>query len=146
MNLNKASRSRQLLLDSTQALELCAKEVVTERGPLLKGYYQPRGTRCGKDNCKCNQGELHSTAVLIVVQDGKRRSYYVRPPERPEVQRRVQRYQRLRERQSEMRKLNEQAQAALDDLLDALTEPHQPQRRRTSAQTSGRRTRRRANH
>ena len=53
--------------------------VVTERGPLLRGAYQLRGTRCGKQNCKCTQGELHPTAVLVISEDGKRRSYYVRP-------------------------------------------------------------------
>ena len=128
MNNDKASRSRQKALASAQAFLELVRHAVTERGPLLKGAYQLRGTRCGKAGCKCNQGELHTTAVLIVSEAGKRRSYYVRPPERPEVQRRVERYLRLRASRSELSKLSDEVLSATDDLLDAVAEPHRPQR------------------
>lgn len=122
----KASRSRRRLLESARALVSRAEEFVAERGPLLRGAFQLRGTRCGKDNCKCNQGELHTTAVLIVSEHGERRSYYVRPPDRPEVQHRVERYQRLRDRRADLNRLNAEVLDAADDLLEALVEPHRP--------------------
>jgi len=123
-----ASRSRRRLLDSARGLLSRAQQLVEERGPLLRGAFQLRGTRCGKDNCKCSQGELHTTAVLVVSEGGNRRSYYVRPKERPEVQRRVERYQRFRGGRAEMNRLNVELLGAADDLLDALAEPHRPQR------------------
>ena len=123
----EASRARRLLLESARKLVARAEEIVQERGPLLRGAFQLRGTRCGKENCRCTQGELHTTAVLIVSEDGDRRSYYVRPPERSEVQRRVQRYQRLRAKRADLNKLNAKVLNATDDLLDALVEPHRPQ-------------------
>ena len=112
----------------SQQLLARIEELVRERGPLLKGAFQLRGTRCGKENCKCNQGELHTTAVLVVSEEGKRRSFYLRGPERPEAKRRVERYQRFRAGRIELKKLTAELLFACSDLLDALAEPHAPQR------------------
>jgi hypothetical protein len=128
MDNKKASHSRRSLLGAAQSILSLVQEIARERGPLLRGAFQLRGTRCGKDNCKCAQGELHTTAVLIVSDDGRRRSFYVRPPERPEVQRRVKRYLGLRGKRIEMKKLSEELLVALDDLVEALAEPHTPLR------------------
>jgi len=128
MMRKQASHSRRRLLDSARELPARAEELAAERGPLLKGAFQLRGTRCGKDNCKCSRGELHTTAVLVVSEDGTRRSYYVRPCERPEVQRRVERYLRLRSKRLELSKLCDELLTGADDLLDALAQPHIPQR------------------
>lgn len=137
MNNDKASRSRQKALASARAFLELVQQTVTERGPVLKGAYQLRGTRCGKAGCKCNQGELHTTAVLIISEAGKRRSYYVRPPERPEVQRRAERYLKLRASRSELGKLGEEVLSATDDLIDAIAEPHRPQRDADKVQSVG---------
>ena len=127
-NHEKASQSRRRLLEATRALLARAQELVAERGPLLRGAFQLRGTRCGKKNCKCTRGELHPTAVLVVSEEGIRRSYYVRPAERAEVQRRLERYQRCRAQRAELNRLNVEVLGAADDLLEALLEPHRPQR------------------
>ena len=124
----KASSSRRRLLELARKFLARVEELVAERGPLLRGAFQLRGTRCGKDNCKCNQGELHTTAVLIVSEGGGRRSYYLRGPERPEVQRRVERYQQFRQRRMALHKLHDEVSEAADEFLDALLEPHRPQR------------------
>lgn len=139
MNNDKASRSRKKALESAQTLVDLVRQTVTERGPVLRGAFQLRGTRCGKDGCKCNQGELHTTAVLIVSEGGKRRSYYVRPVNRPEVQRRVDRYLRFRGKRRELGRLSEEVLSATDDLLAAIAEPHSPQKGAdSSAHTGGR--------
>lgn len=140
---NKASRSRRQLVDSARSLVSRAETLVRERGPLLRGAFQLRGTRCGKENCRCNQGQLHSTAVLIVSEDGNRRSYYVRPEERPEVQRRVTRYKRFRGQRAELNRLNAEILGAADDLLDALVEPHRPLSDRSGERQTKRPRRRR---
>lgn len=124
----KASRSRRRLLDAAREFLSRVEKLAHERGPLLKASFQLRGTRCGKENCKCTRGDLHNTAVLIASDGGKRRSYYVRGPERPEVQRRVERYRRFRAVRIELNKLAAEVLGACDDLLDALAEPHSPQR------------------
>ncbi len=141
VDAERASRCRRRLLDDAHSLVAKVEQLVVERGPLLRGAFQLRGTRCGKEGCKCNQGELHTTAVLVVSEDGRRRSFYVRPPERPEVQRRVERYLRLRDTRVELRKIDSDLLAATDDFIDALAEPHTPARERE--QGDGRRKRRR---
>lgn len=132
----KASRSRRTLVEAARRFLARAEELIAERGPLLRGAYQLRGTRCGKENCHCTQGELHTTAVLIVSEDGTRRSYYVRPVERPEVQRRVERYQHFRAGRAELVRLNAEVLGAADELLDALVEAHHPQRESGDVQPS----------
>lgn len=137
----RTSRARRRLLDAARAILKRSEGLVTERGPLLKAAFQLRGTRCGKDNCKCMKGDLHTTAVLVVTEKGKRRSYYVRAPERPDIKRRVERYQRLRGARIELKGLMAGLLSGVDDLLDALAEPHVPQRD-VSSGTRRRQTRR----
>lgn len=139
-DLEKASRSRRQMLDTARALLAGTEQLVAERGPLLKGAYQLRGTRCGKPTCKCARGELHPTAVLVVSQDGRRRSYYVRPAERAEVQQRVARYLHYRGEQATLTRLTVEVMAAADELLAALLEPHQPLRAADPPQRARRRT------
>ena len=126
--LEKASRVRRRLRETAQELVARVEKLIGERGPLLRGAYQLRGTRCGKDTCKCARGELHPTAVLIVSEDGRRRSYYVRPSERAEVQRRVERYRGVRAARAEVSRLTVEVLGAADELLEALLEPHRPER------------------
>lgn len=133
-----ASSARHQLLDAARRLLARAEEFARERGPLLRGAFQLRGTRCGKENCKCTQGELHTTAVLIVSEKGNRHSHYVRPPDRPEVQRRVERYLRFRNARAELGKLNAEILAAVDQLLESLLEPYSPQRDTTGPKRAAR--------
>ncbi len=134
----KASQARRQLLDAARAVISRTKELVTERGPLLRAAFQLRGTRCGKKNCKCTEGALHTTAVLVVSEEGKRRSYYVRGPDRPDVKRRVEKYQRFRTGRIELNRLMADVLSAADDLLDALAEPHVPRRNAKGGGRSGR--------
>lgn len=124
----KASRARQRLRDAARKHDALVEALVGERGPLLKGTFHLGRTRCGKENCKCVRGEPHITAVLVVPQQGGRRTFYLRAAERPEVQRRAERYRRFRKRRAELSKLKGEILSAADELLEALLEPHTPQR------------------
>jgi len=88
------------------------------------------------------RGELHPTAVLVVSEDGHRRSYYVRPSERAEVQRRVERYRRFRGERAELTRLTVEVLGAADELLAALLEPHRPERIASGAARRARHRRR----
>jgi hypothetical protein len=142
-NTKKTSQSRRRLLDAARALVSKTEQLMVERGPLFRGAFQLRGTRCGKDGCKCNRGGLHTTAVLVVSEDGKRRSFYLRPAERPEVQRRVERYLHLRASRAKLSKLGSDLLVAADELIDALAEPHVPLRESDHQDGSRRPSRRR---
>jgi hypothetical protein len=140
-NHEQASDSRRRLRETAAALLARVEQLIAERGPLLRAAFQLRGTRCGKATCKCARGELHPTAVLVVSQEGKRRSFYVRPTERAEVQRRVERYQRVRARRAELKQLTDAVLVLADALLAALLEPHRPERAATDGDQPARRRR-----
>jgi hypothetical protein len=125
---SKVSRLRQRLNDAADRYLSLVEGLVGERGPLLQGSFLRHGTRCGKPNCKCTQGELHNTAVLSVSEDGKRRSIYVRPPDRLEVERRTDRYRRFRRGRSELVKLHAEIVKIADELLASLLQPYVPKR------------------
>jgi hypothetical protein len=138
---DKASSSRRRMLTTARLLLQRTEQLIAERGPLLRGAFQLRGTRCGKDSCKCARGELHPTAVLVVSEEGRRRSYYVRPSERAEVQQRVDRYRGFRRKRTELGRLTVEVLGAADELLVALLEPHRPARAATKGTRRGRRRR-----
>ncbi len=126
----EASRLRQRLRNSERRLSSLIGSLTAERGPMVRGVFQFHGTRCGKPNCKCVQGELHPTAVLAVSEKGRRRNIYVRLPDRTEIQQRSERYRRFRQSRAEIARLGAEILNLADELLDALADPYLPQQRR----------------
>lgn len=122
----RASRLRQRLRDAEEGLVALLQSLVAERGPMVRGLFQTNGTRCGKPNCKCLQGDLHRTAVLVVNEEGKRRNIYVRIPDRPNLQRRSDRYRSFRKRRAEFARLATETLGLVDELLETLATPYSP--------------------
>jgi hypothetical protein len=137
--LKKASQLRQRLRDVESRLISLIGKLVDERGPLVRGTFQQHGTRCGKPNCKCVQGELHPTAVLVVNEEGNRRTFYVRIPERAGLQRRTERYRRFRKRRAELVRVGTELLHLVDELLETLIEPYSPKRRKQPRKPIGKR-------
>ena len=135
----KASQLRQRLRDVESRLISLIGSLVDERGPLVRGTFQQHGTRCGKPNCKCAQGDLHPTAVLAVSEEGKRRNVYVPIPDRLELQRRSERYRRFRQSRAELARLGGELLGLVDELLETLIEPYAPKRRRRPRKQIGKR-------
>jgi len=125
----KASRLRQRLRDLESKLSSLLASLVAERQPLVRGAFQSHGTRCGKPNCKCLQGELHPTAVLVVSEQGQRRNIYVRAADRQDLERRNERYRRLRQNRAEIARVGAELLGLVDELLEALIEPYPPPQR-----------------
>ena len=105
---------------------------------MSQGAFQINGTTCGNPNCKCARGELHTTAILVVSEHGKRRNVYVPATDRPEIQRRNRRYQRWRKTRADIVKLNAELLGLADALMEALAEAYVPKRKkRGSSRTRG---------
>jgi hypothetical protein len=136
----EVSRRRQLLHDAANRYAALVGDLIAEPGPLIQGSYLTHGTRCGKPNCKCNEGHLHNTAVLSVSDKGRRTSIYVRPPDRPEVQNRTERYRLFRLRRADLVKLHAEIIKTVDELLATLVEPYLPSRDRKRSQSKRRRS------
>jgi len=126
------SRIRLQLREVAGRLAANVEVFLAQRGPVVKGLFQLNGTRCGKANCKCTRGELHPTAMLVIPEKGKRRNIYVPGADRPELQRRSERYRRLRRSRAEIVKLSTDILKLTDVLLDLLSEPYAPEPRRKS--------------
>ena len=48
---------------------------------LLNGFVQKRRVRCGKSNCKCARGALHTAFYRVWYDEGRRFQQYVRGSE-----------------------------------------------------------------
>lgn len=125
----KASRLRQRLRDLESRLSSLLRSLIAEREPLVRGAFQAHGTRCGKPNCKCLQGALHPTAVLVVSEEGERRNIYVRTVDRQDLKRRNERYRRFRQSRAEIATVGAEILGLVDELLETLIEPYSPQQR-----------------
>jgi hypothetical protein len=62
---------------------------------LLNGHIQKRRVRCGKPNCKCVSGELHTAFYHVWHADGRRYQRYVRKSQVNTVRRRCEQYRQL---------------------------------------------------
>lgn len=67
--------------------------------------------------------------MLVIPEKGKRRNIYVPGSDRPELQRRSERYRRLRQSRAEIVKLSAEILKLTDVLLDLLSEPYLPEPR-----------------
>jgi hypothetical protein len=62
---------------------------------LLNGHIQKRRVRCGKPNCKCAGGELHTAYYHVWHTDGRRYQKYVRKSKVETVRRQCEQYRQL---------------------------------------------------
>lgn len=130
---NSPSRLRQQLRVLAQRLSSRIDALTSTKGPLVQGAFQINGTTCGNPNCRCARGELHTTAILVVSEHGKRRNVYVPATDRPEIQRRNRRYQGWRKARADIVKLNAELLALADALMETLAEAYVPNRKARGA-------------
>lgn len=67
----------------------------TKMNELLNGHIQKRRVRCGKPNCKCAGGELHTAYYHVWHTDGRRYQKYVRKSQVESVRRKCDEYRQL---------------------------------------------------
>lgn len=83
----KASVIRQKTLWYFNELNKLRKVLLT-RKPMVKGTVYEFKNRCGKKNCRCQRGQLHTRMALSYSEHGRTRLRYLKPDE-------VKRYQWL---------------------------------------------------
>lgn len=73
----------------------------------LRGSVQTQGRRCGKQGCRCAEGELHGPYVYLAVRSGRgSRLLYIAAELAEEVRRRVEVTGRLEEILAEISAIN----------------------------------------
>ena len=125
-NLEKLSRLRKQIVKLERKYASIVRSIVKERGPTIKGLFRQHGTRCGKPNCRCTKGELHTTAVLSFTEQGKQKNIYVRYQDRERVKRFSKKYQSFRQKRAEMVKIANEIVGLSDQILKMLLEPYVP--------------------
>jgi hypothetical protein len=65
-------------------------------GPFLRAYLRLVDVRCGRPTCHCATGKGHPSHYLVVKQDGKTQTRYVRKDRLDEVRGWLKQYKRVR--------------------------------------------------
>lgn len=125
-NEKEASRLRNQLRQTEKKREKHLNKILKERGPMVRGTFLIQGCRCGKSNCRCTRGELHTTVVLSSSEQGKKKNVYIRPPDRAIIQQMSRKYQRFRQARADLAKLAKQTLELIDALQVLLTESYPP--------------------
>lgn len=136
----EASRLRQLLRQSEQLRDQHLEVLVSMRLPLVRGSFVVLGKKCGKPNCRCAKGELHSSRYLSWSEGGRTRLVYVPGGDEMLVRQGSERYRRFREARAALAKLSAQVLAQADALMECLLEAYPPRRPRHKSR-GGRRAR-----
>jgi hypothetical protein len=122
----EASRLRHQLRQTEKQRDKYLNKILQERGPMIRGTFVIQGCKCGKKNCRCTRGELHTTVVLYSSEKGKTKTTYIRPPDRALIQQLSRTYQRFRRSRAELAKLAKQTLELIDALQALLTESYPP--------------------
>jgi hypothetical protein len=115
--MNKLSQLRSKLNSTQRQIQ----ELLAEfqgRSPLLPASLYQLKRRCGKQNCRCNQGQLHATTVLSY--RGKQNKQTITPPtdQIPKLKTVTDEYRRVRQARARLVKLQQQ----LIDMVDQMQE------------------------
>lgn len=125
----EASRLRQALARAERERLEYVRELLAERGPIVRGSFVRQPGRCGKASCKCAAGEFHSSAAFYARIDGVQRCFYVALEDRDRIERLSRRQQKLRAARLALAKLGKQTVELAAQLEDALVEPYPPPER-----------------
>jgi hypothetical protein len=111
---NKAlSRLRQDLWRLLEELERSV-EVVSGRGPLVKGSVYEMARKCGKPSCACTRGQLHKSVVLSWSHQGRTRLKSIPPERLQELRRKSEEYLRFRRARAQVTVICKQMLSVID--------------------------------
>jgi len=98
--------------------------VFAERDPMVKGSVYEQRRKCGKPNCHCATGKLHSSMALSLSEDGHTRLMKVRTGYLKDLQVLTERYQRFRRARARLGQIYKKMLSLIDQLEKAkLKEP-----------------------
>lgn len=107
------SRLRQELRRLLEELELSV-EVVSGRGPLVKGSIYEMARKCGKPSCACARGQLHKSLVLSWSHQGRTRLKPIPPERLQELRRKSEEYLRFRRARAQVTVIYKQMLSVID--------------------------------
>lgn len=100
--------------------------ILKQRPPLIRGSVYPLRRKCGKTNCRCQDGHLHESWVLSVPEKGRKRMRAVPKGKRLTWQQMADRYRRFRRARARLVKLFVEILDRVDQLERERTVPPPP--------------------
>ena len=86
--------------------------------PMVQGSFYLQQRRCGKANCRCAQGQLHSAWVITRSQQGKSHTYMVPVEERARLRQLTEEYRRYQRSRAHLKLLESVDQMAEKRLMN----------------------------
>jgi hypothetical protein len=117
----------------TQRRDARLKELV-QIGPLLQGSIATVGVTCGNPNCRCAQGEKHTSHILTKKVRGKTKSVYVPVDMLEEAKQWSKNYRRVKKLIKEVSAYNEKILKAYVSSTRAKRKNQAAARKRNQAQ------------
>lgn len=118
----KASKQRKEVLNLVEEFTCSVREFLAPRS-MIKGSIYINKRKCGNPNCKCAQGELHSSKALSLSHHGKTKLIHLtkyHPAEIPNIEKQVKNYQNFRKARIKIIKCFEQFPKKLNRLERSL--------------------------
>ena len=111
----KFSQLRQSLLHLADEIRGLIEPCFSDR-PVIKGTVYELKRKCGKPGCKCAQGQLHGRMVVSASEGGKTRLRVIPHGFLVEVQRKVRRYQELRQVRARLGEIYRKMVKVMDEM------------------------------
>lgn len=115
MSGNDLSKLRQQLRRAHDAAGRILQHLMRDQ-PLTPGSFYLQKRRCGKPNCRCAKGQLHSSWVITRCQEGVTRTFVVPAQERARLRRLTWEYRRYHRARALLAKRHAQILALVDQL------------------------------
>lgn len=93
-------------------------ETFSDTRPALRARVERLRRRCGKDGCRCQDGGLHESVVLVDRSSGERKIRKVRPGEQLRLRKLTRRYRDLRRGRAQLSKLHAEVLSCCDRLYE----------------------------
>ena len=84
--------------------------------PMIKGTVVELKRKCGKKNCRCNDGALHVSKVLSASISGKTRMRAIPKDQLSQVEKKVERYQKHRKSRARLTEIHQQVLEIIDEI------------------------------
>lgn len=120
------SKLRQQLCRAHEAAGRILKHFLRDQ-PLTPGSFYLQKRRCGKPNCRCARGQLHTAWVITRSQDGATCTFMVPDPERARLRQLTREYRRYHRARALLAKRHGQILALADQLAQRRRVPWPPE-------------------
>jgi hypothetical protein len=120
------SKLRQQLCRAHDAAGRILRHLLRDH-PLTPGSFYLQKRRCGKPNCRCARGQLHTAWVITRSQDGATRTFMVPAQDRARLRQLTAEYRRYHRARAALAKRQAQALDLADQLAQLRRVPWPPE-------------------